>query len=280
MRKYLADYAEEYKATFNFERRGGIIQVQFRPEPGPGTAAGWYETWSRAWEAIGSDPDNKVMILTGSGDRWLRFPPVSDRSEALTPRQVYETYYDLIKNTENLIFGISIPTIGAINGPAALHFESALLCDITICTERTILRDPHCEVGLPPGDGASMAIQHLAGPKWAAYYLYTSDPIDAQTALRLGLVNEVLPDERLLPRAWELAEKIALMPDVSRLMAKQIVRQSAQRRHAEDASMQVAHHLLALLVDAPSGQAATPEHISRANQRFEGAVAAQLHRTS
>ena len=267
----LENYAEEYSDTFVFDRRDGIIQVQFRPDGGPGSKAGWYEVWSRAWAEIGRDPENKVMILTSTGDRWLKFPPV-DEGAAGNPNLIYETYYDVVKNTENLIFGISIPTIGAINGPAALHFESALFCDITLCAEGTLLRDPHCELGVAPGDGVGMAIQHLVGPKWAAYYLYTSDPIDAETAFRLGMVNEVLPREKLLPRAWELAERIARMPDLSRLMAKQIVRRSAQRLHVEDAGMHIAHQLLGMVIDSSSGRAVTPAHIDQVNERFEAAI--------
>ena len=112
--------------------------------------------------------------------------------------------------------------------------------------------------GARPGDGLGMMFQELMGPKRAAYYLYTSDILDAQTALQYGMVNEVLSNERLLPRAWEIAERIRAMPRLTRLMAKQIVRRRFQQSHVEHAAFHLAHELVALILDSTAGAALTP----------------------
>ncbi len=81
------------------------------------------------------------------------------------------------------------------------HTEFALLCDITLCADHAVLFDPHFgDLGAVPSDGQGLTFQELMGLKRAAYYLYTSDKIDAQTAREIGLDNEVLPLDRLLPR--------------------------------------------------------------------------------
>jgi enoyl-CoA hydratase/carnithine racemase len=122
-----------------------------------------------------------------------------------------------------------------------------------------VLKDPHAESGLAPGDGLGLAFQHLMNPKQAAYYLYTSDAIDAETALRLGLVNEVLPVDELMPRAREIARKLLRMPELGRLMTKQIVRRAAQRRHVDDASTHLAHELLGWCRNVADRKAVTAE---------------------
>jgi enoyl-CoA hydratase/carnithine racemase len=122
-----------------------------------------------------------------------------------TSRRTY-TYYDATKLLENFVFAIDIPTIAAINGPSIAHTEFALLCDIALAAETATIIDPHLPAGVAPGDGQQLTLQELIGTKRAAYHLYPGEPIGAQQALELGLVNEVLPADRLLPRAWELAQ--------------------------------------------------------------------------
>jgi len=101
-------------------------------------------------------------------------------------------------------------TIACING-SGLHTEFALLCDITLCAEHAELFDPHFKFNLVPGDGQGLTFQELMGSA-CRLLLYTSDKINAQMAKEMGLVNEVLPLARLLPRAWEIAEKIMQKP--------------------------------------------------------------------
>jgi enoyl-CoA hydratase/carnithine racemase len=103
------------------------------------------------------------------------------------------------------------------------HTEIALLCDITLCTEDSTIIDPHFLTGVAPGNGQHLSYQELMGTKRAAYYLYTSEQINARQALELGLVNEVLPAERLLPRAWEIAEMIMERPRATRRLTHAII---------------------------------------------------------
>jgi enoyl-CoA hydratase/carnithine racemase len=147
---------------------------------------------------------------------------------------------------EAFVFNIDIPTIACINGPG-FHTEFALLCDITLCADHAVLFDPHFgDLGAVPGDGQGLTFQELMGLKRAAYYLYTSDKIDAQTAREIGLVNEVLPLDRLLPRAWEIAEKIMKKPRTARRLTSAVLRRPWKRLLVQDLGFHLGHELLGI----------------------------------
>jgi enoyl-CoA hydratase/carnithine racemase len=142
-----------------------------------------------------------------------------------------------------------------------------------LCADDVIFKDPHSDFGLAPGDGLGLAFQYLMNPKQQAYYLYTSDTIDAQTALRLGLVNEVLPLADLMPRARAIAARILRMPKLARLMSKQIVRRQLQQRHVQDAGFHLAHELLGFMTNVREDAAHTPEKVRASLDDFDSARA-------
>jgi enoyl-CoA hydratase/carnithine racemase len=242
-------------------RRDGILELRMQTDGGPARfdfAA--HNAWAQAWQEIGDDPDNEVLIITGTGDRWLGLPgaaPVDPAEaaadlvpDALPADFAYEhAYYDATKLLENFVFGIDIPTIAAINGPSPAHTEFALLCDITLAAESATIIDPHLLAGAAPGDGQQLTLQELIGTKRAAYHLYTGQPIDARLALELGLVNEVLPAERLLPRAWELAEAIMRAPRTARRLTHAIAQRPWKRRLVDDLGFGVAHQMFGMHAD-------------------------------
>jgi enoyl-CoA hydratase/carnithine racemase len=105
---------------------------------------------------------------------------------------------------------IEAPVITALNGPVYRHCETPLLADIVLASSTTVIQDSgHFVNGLVPGDGMHIVTQLLMGPTRARYFMLTGQEIDAQEALRIGLVNEVLPPDEVLPRAWELARQLS-----------------------------------------------------------------------
>ncbi|MCC3314963.1 enoyl-CoA hydratase/isomerase family protein [Nocardia africana] len=252
------DYAAKYADYAKMQRRDGIIEIALHTRGGPVTAdESWFAThnaWGQLWQEVGNDPDNEVLILTGTGDAWYRTAAATaqEQSDRLVRAQLpddhaYEhVYYDGTKLLENLVFAIDIPTIAVINGPSAAHTEIALLCDITLAAETATIIDPHFAVGVPPGDGQQLTLQELLGAKRAAYHLYTGQPIDAHTALQLGLVNEVLPADRILTRAWELAELIAAKPRTTRRLTHAIAQRPWKRRLVDDLGFGLAHEMFGI----------------------------------
>jgi enoyl-CoA hydratase/carnithine racemase len=103
--------------------------------------------------------------------------------------------------------------ISAINGPALRHSEIPLLCDIVLAADDATFQDSaHFVNGLVPGDGVHIIFPLLMGLNRGRYFLLTGQTLSAGEAQELGLVAEVMPREKLLPRAWELAEQIAQQP--------------------------------------------------------------------
>jgi enoyl-CoA hydratase/carnithine racemase len=244
------DYHAKYATYFQLERRNGIIQVQMHSNGGPVMyGLPIHNAWSQLWLDIGNDPDNEVLIFSGSGDKWIAGfdPEMSKQPLHELPADAFydQIYTDATKLLEAFIFNIDIPTIACING-TGLHTEFALLCDITLCAEHAELFDPHFRFNLVPGDGQGLTFQELMGLKRAAYYLYTSDKINAQLAKEMGLVNEVLPLDRLLPRAWEIAEKIMQKPRAIRRMTSAVLRRQWKRRLVDDLGFHIAHELLGM----------------------------------
>ncbi len=244
------DYREKYATYFKLERQNGILQVQMHTQGGPVMyGLPIHNAWSQLWLDIGNDPDNEVLIFSGTGDKWIAGfdPDFATQSLDELPADAFydQIYSDATKLLEAFIFNIDIPTIACING-SGLHTEFALLCDITLCAEHAELFDPHFKFNLVPGDGQGLTFQELMGLKRAAYYLYTSDKINAQMAKEMGLVNEVLPLDRLLPRAWEIAEKIMQKSRTIRRLTSAVLRRQWKRRLVQDLGFHIAHELLGM----------------------------------
>ena len=202
-------YSEKYQ-TIKMERRDGILQITFHTD---GDSLRWgllpHSEFPQAFSDIGSDPKNKVVIMTGTGD-WFSGPRATPatRIEGLA-RQWTKLYWEGKHLLMNLL-NIEVPMISAINGPAWRHSEIPILSDVVLAAEEAAFQDSgHFINGLIPGDGMHIVYPLLLGLNRGRYFLLTGQTITASQALELGLVNEVLPRPELLPRAWALAEQIA-----------------------------------------------------------------------
>ncbi|HEV2638678.1 MAG TPA: enoyl-CoA hydratase/isomerase family protein [Actinocrinis sp.] len=247
-------YAEKYADYFVMTRENGVIELRMHTDGGPANfTMGVHNAWGQAWLEVGNDPENEVLILTGTGEHWLNPGEPEKMAEVMRePRPehfAYETYYDAAKLVENLVFGLDIPTIAAVNGPSPGHTEFALMCDITLASERATFVDSHLPFGTAPGDGLNIAFQELLGTKRAAYYLYTGAEIDARTALELGMVNEVLPQAELLPRAWQLARTIRARPRAARRLTHAVATRPWRRRLVQDFGYGLAHEMFGISAD-------------------------------
>jgi enoyl-CoA hydratase/carnithine racemase len=232
------EYRERFKEHYKLSRRkDGVILVEAHTNGGPiQLSVENHRSLSQMLKTVGGDPENEVLLLTGSGNEFMM--QADPEGFALEEKDgaywAYEyAYKDGRTNVSSLVNDLEIPTIGMLNGPG-FHTEICLMCDITICSEDAIIFDLHYDIGSVPGDGIHSCFQELLGVKRAAYALLTGQAIDAKTALEYGLVNEVVPRDKLVSRAYEIADHIMTQPRTVRRLTTQIVRRPWRQRLAND----------------------------------------------
>jgi enoyl-CoA hydratase/carnithine racemase len=244
----LEEYAARYSEHLVVQRQGGIVEVRMHTGGEPAVySRGMLNCWGQALCDIGRDPENEVLILTGTGSRWIAGVDPHSFAQPLSAwhaDELYEQYLDGVRLLERLVFDIQIPTIAAINGTGP-RLEIALLCDVTLCAEDVVIADGNFIAGSVPGDGMFLALRELLGTKRATHLVYTGAALDAQRALGLGVVSEVLSREHLIPRAREIAERILTRPRIARRLTHGVLQRQWQLRVVEELRSSYAQQLLA-----------------------------------
>ena len=210
----LDEYADKYP-SIRMERRNGILQMTFHTDDGPLQWGGSpHKEFSQVFVDVGSDFENRIVIMTGTGDTFTGPQGTAATTPKRPPKDCDQTYWEGKRILTSLL-DIEVPMISAINGPALRHSEIPLLCDIVLASDTAAFQDSgHFMSGLVPGDGMHIVYPLLLGVNRGRYFLLTGQRIEAQEAQELGLVNEVMPQSELLPRAWELAEQMAKNSDI------------------------------------------------------------------
>jgi 2-(1,2-epoxy-1,2-dihydrophenyl)acetyl-CoA isomerase len=179
------------------------------------------------------DPAVRVVILTGAG---RAFCAGQDLKERLAPDaapldvEVRERYIPIVLAIRRL----PKPIIAAVNGVAAgAGAALAFACDLRIAAEEASFVLAFGRIGLVPDSGASWFLPRLVGAARAAELLYLSDPLPAAEALRIGLVNRVVPGEQLLTETEALAGRLAAGAPLALALTKRALDRSLEVGLAE-----------------------------------------------
>lgn len=151
----------------------------------------------------------RCLIITGAGEK--SFVAGADIKEMASLTKAEGEAFgkkgnDIFRRIETL----PIPVIAAVNGFAlGGGCELSMSCDFRICSDNAVFGQPEVGLGITPGFGGTQRLARLIGPGYAKQMIYTARNIKADEALRIGLVNQVVAQEELLPTAEKLAAGIA-----------------------------------------------------------------------
>jgi enoyl-CoA hydratase/carnithine racemase len=210
-----ASYRDSFPNARLSRSTSGVIEVALHTDGGPLVFNGHtHEQFVDLFHAVGADRDNRIVILTGSGNAFMESLTV-DGFDFFTPRG-YDKIYREGKKVLMNILDIQVPLIAAVNGPVRLHSEYILLADIVLAVPTTVFQDkPHLELGVASGDGVNLLWSEVIGSVRGRYFILMRQELDAKTAKEWGVVNEIVAAEQLLPRAREIAETLAKLPPLA-----------------------------------------------------------------
>jgi len=173
-------------------------------------------------DALDHDKSIHVIVMTGSGKAFVAGADIGEMAQfsSLDARDFARNGHKTLSRMEQA----EKPVICAINGFAlGGGCEVALACDIRIMAEGAKIGQPEVSLGIIPGFGGTQRLPRLVGPAAAKLLIYTADAIDAQEALRVGLVDKVVPPDKLMETALDLARKIASRGPAAIRLAKSAI---------------------------------------------------------
>jgi len=227
------EYAPKF-SRIKFSRDAqGILTVQFHKD---GKEFSWnlatHREVSTLWNYIGMDPENKVIILTGTGSAFLdRYDFEMETLSQVDPMAWWLIQQDAKKIMLDFL-EVEQPIIVALNGPVSVHSQIPMLADIILATPDTTISDTH----LPevfPGDGHHIVWPLLLGLNRAKYLLITMQGLTAQEAKDAGVVSEVVPRDGLVKRANELARQILRLNPLALKQFRQFMMKDVKRAVAD-----------------------------------------------
>lgn len=204
-----------------FEKDGavGILKIN-RPKSLNALNPATLHDIAACLEEVRQDQSIRCLVITGEGDR--AFVAGADISAMVSMSALEGKLFSALGlNVLRKLEELPIPVIAAVNGFAlGGGTELALACDLIIAADKAKFGQPEINLGVIPGFGGTQRLARRIGLPRARELIYSGDMIDAETGLRYGLVNKVVPMADLMIEAKALAQKLAAKPPIAIRQAK------------------------------------------------------------
>jgi enoyl-CoA hydratase len=200
----------------------GIIKLN-RPPVNPLSVKSYHELYDAICE-LEADESVGAILITGAGDK--AFAAGLDVKDVMGKSAVetLDFLWSAPRRTFDKLTGIEKPTVAAVFGLAlGGGCEVAICCDMRIASEDAVFGVPEINLGIMPGSGATQRLPRLVGVARAKELLYTGDTVNAAEAYRIGLVNRVVPRDKLMDEAKALERKLAKKPRAALALIKRCV---------------------------------------------------------
>lgn len=212
----MTDYSQYQHLLFERKEHGILLITMNRPDVLNATNTRMHWELSHVWLDIADDPETRVVVITGAGRAFSAGGDLEMiegyQNNLGVIAQVMKEAGDIVYNITNL----DKPVVSAINGVAVgAGLAVALMADISIMSETARLTDGHVRLGVGAGDHAAIIWPLLCGLAKAKYYLLTADFLDGKEAERIGLVSMCVPLDDVMPKALEVATKLATGPQLA-----------------------------------------------------------------
>jgi enoyl-CoA hydratase/carnithine racemase len=215
-----------------YEKGDGVAIITLnRPERMNAFTPQMIREWAQALERARTDPEVRAVIVTGAGRGFCAGADLRGDSALLVagegpPSSAERRNWlrDGVHAVPRAVALLDKPYIAAVNGPAVgAGMDMASMCDIRIASETARFSMAYVRIGIIPGDGGCYFLPRIVGVAKALELIWTGDFIDAQEALRLGYVSQVVPPDELVPSARDFARRLAEGPAVAIQLAKRLV---------------------------------------------------------
>ena len=213
-----------------FEKQGRVALMSFnRPHKRNALNKAVRVEMDQVQRMVASDDSIGCLVITGVGDK--AFAAGSDLNEfgKMSPLEAYGFLDTMAQRLYTRFEELDLPVISLINGLClGAGNEIALASDIRIASSNARFGQPEINLGFIPGSGATQRLTRLVGPGKARELIFTGAIIDAREALRIGLVNQVVEPEELMPLGLKMAQQIAEKSAFALKMAKRSIRLSQE----------------------------------------------------
>jgi enoyl-CoA hydratase/carnithine racemase len=203
--------------------------------------------WLEALEECRTNPDIAVIVVTGAGEAFCRGGDTT-RLGAHTvpsPLEIKEQFWDRLHAIPKKLAEIDKPVIAAVNGLASgAGVDVSLQCDIRFAARSANFRVSYTAFGLVPGNGGTYFLPRIVGEAKALELFWSAEPISAEEALAIGMVNQVFEDDEFMPRSLQFAHSIAERAPLAMKLVKRAVKQSMAMDLPTHLDMVSSHMLL------------------------------------